>query len=928
MLALLPTGAAQATCSTLLPVSGTTVICEGPTPQQGPVQAQPGSTDVNVQVRAGSAVTTANSDTAILVRDGSAVTNAGTVSTTGASAQGLLILGSGSTLTNGGTVSTTGNSADAMEAVGSNNTITNRGQVTTQGSSADALRAVGSGNAILNEGTVTTAGSSGRALVAEGAGNRVTNGAAGTVTTTGAGADGIRADGNGATLTNEGRVSTSGFTSDGIRQHGNDGSVTNSGTIATSGLEARGVKLEGGGNLLRNTGTIEATGTDAEGVYSMGTAGQVNTIVNEGRIVSRFEAAIRGIAGIERVENHGFMETTAANGIAVTLADGDDRFLISAGSTIRGAVDAGRGTDTFALGGSRDATFDIGNVGPGRQYRNFEEYEKTGTSTWTVRGTNDGSMPWSVNQGTLLVIGQMGGSIVVVRSGATLGGTGTVGAIDARPGSTLTPGVGGIGTLSVTGNVLIAAGTTYRVDLNPGLQADRIVAGGTARVEGGTVRVQAVPGTYLPGSRWVILNARGGVTGTFAQVTTDLAYFQPLQTSDANNIYLELRAAEPEAPQDPGNPRPRPGARPVLPAPPVSVPVLVADLPRFTDLASGEPHPTATGIALRHDDLFRGAILCRLRCSSSHGIPVFAAMETTAADYMADLPARGRAPVAQAPASRSAYGLWGKAIGSWGHTEAQGATASVERATGGVVVGAEAGLGTPYRLGLAAGYLSTRFDIDGRLASGEVESAHVGLYGQAAFGSLTLRGGAAYAHHAIDLSRAVVLSNFSGAARDESDTSSLQAFGELGYLFTLGRGVTLEPFAGLAHIHVGSRRIEETGSAIALVGTADSFDVTYSTLGARMAATIPTSAGAVTVKGMLGWRHAFGDTDPSAVFAFAAGSRPFLVTGAPIDRDSLVVEAGIHWAVTQNVSLGIAYDGALGPRDQEHTVKGSLSVRF
>jgi uncharacterized protein with beta-barrel porin domain len=41
-----------------------------------------------------------------------------------------------------------------------------------------------------------------------------------------------------------------------------------------------------------------------------------------------------------------------------------------------------------------------------------------------------------------------------------------------------------------------------------------------------------------------------------------------------------------------------------------------------------------------------------------------------------------------------------------------------------------------------------------------------------------------------------------------------------------------------------------------------------------------------------------------------------------------VVEAGVNWQVSEKVAVGLMYDGAIGRRDQEHTLRGSLSVRF
>jgi outer membrane autotransporter protein len=209
-----------------------------------------------------------------------------------------------------------------------------------------------------------------------------------------------------------------------------------------------------------------------------------------------------------------------------------------------------------------------------------------------------------------------------------------------------------------------------------------------------------------------------------------------------------------------------------------------------------------------------------------------------------------------------------------------------------------------------------------------VESLHVGLYGSASFGALTLRGGVAYAHHEADMTRSIAFTGFSGTNRSTSSVDSLQAFGELGYMLQLNDNVAIEPFVGLAHVHVASRGVFEEGSAVAVTGEVHPFDVTYSTLGARLIASVSTDVGTITFKGMLGWRHAFGDTVPQATFSYASGSTPFLISGAPIDKDSLVVEAGLNWAVSEAVTLSASYTGAIGARDQEHTIRGGLTIRF
>ncbi|MET0430793.1 MAG: autotransporter domain-containing protein [Microvirga sp.] len=851
------------------------------------------------------------------VKDNGSITNEGTASATGATSYAIFGR-NGNSLTNNGSLTTQADSADAVEVLGNDNGLTNRGSVATQGTSADALRAVGDRNALTNAGTVTTGpGSSSRGFFAQGSGNRLTN--TGTITTGGAGSEGMNAEGNGNTLTNGGRVVTSGAVGNGIRAHGDLNSVLNAGSIATTGLEARGIKVDfGSGSRIVNEGTITTTGERAYGVWIASTAGQTATFTNRvsGAVTTSNALVLKFDGGDERVENFGVL-SAGTQAQAVDLGAGSDSFLIGSTSKITGFVDAAAGQDTFSLGGAANASFNAAAIGAAAQYRNFEHYEKVGESTWTLSGDNNDVMPWDVREGTLMVIGVMGGSGMTVMSGATLGGSGTVGGIDARSGSTLTPGVGGIGILTVTGNVIIADGTTYRIDLNPNQESDRIVAGGTADVRGGTVQVNAASGDYKPGSRWTILTATGGVTGQFSTVVTNIALFTPTLTRDGNNIYLELPKADTVV---------LPRGRPVID---IYLPVAPDDIDDVLDQTSGEPNVTADDVILDHDHLFRAAILCRLRCSMG-GLPSFAALDGVTTAYMADLP-RGKGaashPVAPLASARRDYSLWGKAIGSWGTIRAGASTAGVERSTGGLVAGVDLGLGTDYRLGAAAGYFSSSFDIGALTSTGSVESGYVAVYGAAAFGQLTLRGGVAYGHHAVDVNRALAFAGFSGSTRSSGDADSMQAFGEAGYTVSFGR-FALEPFAGLAHVRIGDRSVLEEGSEAALYGRVRSFDATLSTLGLRLIASLPTEAGLLTFKGTLGWQHVFGDTAPEATFAYVSGSTPFVIVGAPIDRDSLLAEAGVNWSVSDNVTLGVAYDGTLGARARDHTVRGSLSIRF
>src|SRR3546814_7081542 len=65
----------------------------------------------------------------------------------------------------------------------------------------------------------------------------------------------------------------------------------------------------------------------------------------------------------------------------------------------------------------------------------------------------------------------------------------------------------------------------------------------------------------------------------------------------------------------------------------------------------------------------------------------------------------------------------------------------------------------------------------------------------------------------------------------------------------------------------------------------------------------------------LGWRRAFNELEPTASSTFRAGGQAFTVTGAPLDRDSFLIDGGLDWLVARRLTVGARYAG----RSEEHT---------
>ena len=84
----------------------------------------------------------------------------------------------------------------------------------------------------------------------------------------------------------------------------------------------------------------------------------------------------------------------------------------------------------------------------------------------------------------------------------------------------------------------------------------------------------------------------------------------------------------------------------------------------------------------------------------------------------------------------------------------------------------------------------------------------------------------------------------------------------------------------------------------------------------------------LTARALVGWRHAYGDVVPTALMAFQGGAQGFKIAGVPIDRDAFVAEAGLDYAVSSMVTVGVSYSGQYGQRAIDNAVKGHLEVSF
>lgn len=508
-----------------------------------------------------------------------------------------------------------------------------------------------------------------------------------------------------------------------------------------------------------------------------------------------------------------------------------------------------------------------------------------------------------VTNSLLLTGGVVTGNGAIV---APFGMTNSAGTV--APGST-----DSLGTLKIQGNYTQTQAGILAVRLADGA-SDRLSVSGAATL-GGTLDIQGRIDQVSQSATATAVSA-GTVTGRFDSVSENFAFFDVslAYTSRAVTVSVARDRAFPDVGLTANQKTVAASAEALARTNPIYGAILQLDETSARsafDSLSGEVHASTRSMLVDTSRYLRDSLTNRLR-------DAFASKGSLAA--LAFAPNNAHTPTG------TDVTLWGQGFGSWGHADGNDA-ARADTTTGGFFLGADAPVGG-WRLGLMGGYSQNSLDIDRRLSSGTFDNFHVAAYGGGQWGLLGLRLGAGFTWHSIDVSRQVSFPGFADALRADYDARTVQAFGDVGYSLSLG-SVALEPFAALAYVNLHSDDLAETGQAAALRAPSGDTGTGFSTLGLRAASRFEfTETTTLTVKGTLGWRHAFGEVSTATLFSFRDGTLPFGVTGTPIARNALVVEAGLGLDLGDSVSLDVTYSGQLSDEMQDQALKSNLVWRF
>lgn len=523
----------------------------------------------------------------------------------------------------------------------------------------------------------------------------------------------------------------------------------------------------------------------------------------------------------------------------------------------------------------------------------------SGGGAINLTGVNTYTGPTTVAGGKLSVNGSIT-SAVTVNDGSILGGSGTInGSILIRRNATLAPG-NSPGVLNVGGPLTLSAGSTTLIEVNPSLSPvnDRIDATGVVTIENGAildVDPQGSINLYQRANEYTIINAGGGLVGTFAEsdVSSSMALLDPRLVYEPTRLRLQLirndiafnslaqntnQFAIGTAAEAAGD-----GA-PVYNA-------LVAQsdsgLRAGYDALSGEVHGSASSVLINDASNYRRQLLERM--SNPAGNQAW--LEATAEQSTIDAD------------TNKGYG-------------------EVESNSAGLTGGGLVTFGA-LSFGASAAYTRADIDVDARRSDVTAESTRGSVFAMFDGGVIKAKLGVEASEAKLNTARAIVFPGVAEASFAEYDANGSQVFGEIAFKSDLA-GLAFEPFVGIAKLKLETDGFEEDG-VLGLEVDGTEREMTFTTVGARLQGPADWQFRPMA---SVAWRHAEGDRAGDITGAFTSGSPDFLVAGATVDIDSLVVDAGFSYAIAPSMELSVGYSGVIAPDTRQDYLSTRFSARF
>ena len=268
--------------------------------------------------------------------------------------------------------------------------------------------------------------------------------------------------------------------------------------------------------------------------------------------------------------------------------------------------------------------------------------------------------------------------------------------------------------------------------------------------------------------------------------------------------------------------------------------------------------------------------------------------------------------------------LWMSAVGNWSKMDRAGSSKlKSDFYTG--LVGLEADINVDNKVGIFFGAGKTKFKAgsDGKIDSDDL---HFGIYGQSKFEPVRVNYGFAYTHQDRDSGRALIYKDQLFGSSVNYSAKVAQIFGEVAYTGLNFGNVNVEPYVGLAWMHLSADGFSENYAGGNVKTNFESQNLAVSNLGARVK--VPFEVGTAKVKAVadVNWTQFMGDTRGKSTLTLGNGAK------AKIQSEKLsavaAVGLGLEAQLGKRASLGVSYYGAYGSKIKSNGVGARFKLAF
>ncbi|MFM8764580.1 MAG: autotransporter outer membrane beta-barrel domain-containing protein, partial [Spartobacteria bacterium] len=570
-------------------------------------------------------------------------------------------------------------------------------------------------------------------------------------------------------------------------------------------------------------------------------------------------------------------------------------------------------------------------------------FNKTGAGELDVQNNIIVGGTASIDAGLLSVNGQLNANTVVVNTGGTLGGNGTI----VAPGGmtiagTLSPG-NSPGVISIVSNPVWTSTATTLLEIASPSNYDRIVVSGTAQVAG-TLNIVNFGGndSLAYGQQYPFLTATGGISGDFATITAP-ATFRGRFLNQGNTGTILI------APDTYTRVAVTPNQRNVAKALDSFIPAKNGDrmaVSTALDLQTAAQYPAAFNAIMPGfyeslpdiviEQAYNETQLLNQRLSSvrlgAQGFQYIGMREQPLKndkDGKSTADAKDMAPIRQGPSSTN-WNAWVMGTGEFSNARG-GSSPNYNNSAGGFLVGADYRLSQNFSSGLFAGYQYNYAKYNGG-GSTRGNSALFGLYGsyknEDGYYADTVIGGG---YNGFQTRRPIKFSTINRIARANPNTGQFNAAINFGKDWTIDKFI-VGPLLGLQYTYAGTPGFTEqgAGSLDLAVGSQNTSSL-RSSLGARIAYVWDISDGIKLIPEIRAqWMHEFLNNGQTLTSSLDGGGGPsFGYQTMDAYQDSLFGGVGVTTRIGERWSGSLFYNVNFGNNDfSNNIISADLNFAF